>query len=108
MLGSITRSLDDMHNKLGSRPFCSEFKYDGQRCQIHAEWFQDPTDEFRKELVSTTKELGVVRTKMSSLDSSQDTSKTRLQSILISAISFHFYLELKSKPIKIHQLEVEK
>lgn len=55
MLGSITRSLDDMHNKLGSRPFCSEFKYDGQRCQIHAEWFQDPTDEFRKELVSTTK-----------------------------------------------------
>ena len=45
----------DKHNKLGSRPFCSEFKYDGQRCQIHAEWFQDPTDEFRKELVSTTK-----------------------------------------------------
>ncbi len=36
MLGSITRSLDDMHAKMGSRAFVSEFKYDGQRVQIHA------------------------------------------------------------------------
>ncbi|KAJ1017853.1 hypothetical protein NDA16_005169 [Ustilago loliicola] len=36
MLGSITRSLGAMHEKLGSRAFVSEFKYDGQRCQIHA------------------------------------------------------------------------
>ncbi|PWN54495.1 ATP-dependent DNA ligase [Violaceomyces palustris] len=36
MLGSITRSLPAMHAKLGPRAFVSEFKYDGQRCQIHA------------------------------------------------------------------------
>lgn len=36
MLGSITRSLPAMHTKLGSRAFVSEFKYDGQRVQIHA------------------------------------------------------------------------
>ncbi|CBQ69100.1 related to DNA ligase I [Sporisorium reilianum SRZ2] len=36
MLGSITRSLGAMHDKLGPRAFVSEFKYDGQRCQIHA------------------------------------------------------------------------
>lgn len=36
MLGSITRSLGAMHEKLGPRAFVSEFKYDGQRCQIHA------------------------------------------------------------------------
>lgn len=36
MLGSITRSLPDMHAKLGKRAFVSEFKYDGQRVQIHA------------------------------------------------------------------------
>lgn len=36
MLGSITRSLAAMHTKLGNRAFVSEFKYDGQRVQIHA------------------------------------------------------------------------
>jgi DNA ligase-1 len=36
MLGSITRSLPAMHTKLGSRAFVCEFKYDGQRAQIHA------------------------------------------------------------------------
>lgn len=37
MLGSITRSLPDMFSKLGERPFVCEFKYDGQRVQIHAQ-----------------------------------------------------------------------
>lgn len=36
MLGSITRSLPSMHTKLGNRAFVSEFKYDGQRVQVHA------------------------------------------------------------------------
>ncbi|GAA6055970.1 hypothetical protein JCM3770_000754 [Rhodotorula araucariae] len=36
MLGSITRSLDDIYTRLGSRPFVSEAKLDGQRGQIHA------------------------------------------------------------------------
>ncbi|KDN41251.1 ATP-dependent DNA ligase [Tilletiaria anomala UBC 951] len=36
MLGSITRSLQDMRAKFGERAFVSEFKYDGQRVQIHA------------------------------------------------------------------------
>jgi len=36
MLASITRSLASMHDKLGTRPFVSEYKYDGQRVQIHA------------------------------------------------------------------------
>lgn len=41
MLGSITRSLSDVYTKLGvglpsARAFVSEFKYDGQRVQIHA------------------------------------------------------------------------
>ncbi|GAA5976630.1 hypothetical protein JCM10908_005575 [Rhodotorula pacifica] len=35
MLGSITRSFDDIYTRLGSRPFVSEAKLDGQRGQIH-------------------------------------------------------------------------
>ncbi|KPV76644.1 uncharacterized protein RHOBADRAFT_13310, partial [Rhodotorula graminis WP1] len=35
MLGSITRSLSDIYTRLGSRPFVSEAKLDGQRGQIH-------------------------------------------------------------------------
>lgn len=46
MLGSITRSLSDVYVKLGvglsnARAFVSEFKYDGQRVQIHAQYIQE-------------------------------------------------------------------
>ena len=36
MLGSPTRSLEEIYDRLGSLPFTAEFKYDGQRAQIHA------------------------------------------------------------------------
>ncbi|KAH8107914.1 ATP-dependent DNA ligase [Cristinia sonorae] len=35
-LGSPTRSLDEIYDRLGSLQFSAEFKYDGQRVQIHA------------------------------------------------------------------------
>lgn len=35
-LGSPTRSLDEVYGRLGDLPFTAEFKYDGQRAQIHA------------------------------------------------------------------------
>ncbi|KAI0949394.1 hypothetical protein AcW1_009022 [Taiwanofungus camphoratus] len=35
-LGSPTRSLDEIYDRLGLLPFSAEFKYDGQRAQIHA------------------------------------------------------------------------
>lgn len=35
-LGSPVRSLDEVHDLLGTQPFSAEFKYDGQRAQIHA------------------------------------------------------------------------
>ncbi|GJE92226.1 ATP-dependent DNA ligase [Phanerochaete sordida] len=35
-LGSPVRSLDEVYDLLGSQPFSAEFKYDGQRAQIHA------------------------------------------------------------------------
>ena len=31
------RSLDDVYGRVGDLPFTAEFKYDGQRAQIHAE-----------------------------------------------------------------------
>ncbi|KAG1737677.1 ATP-dependent DNA ligase [Suillus lakei] len=34
-LGSPTRSLDEIYDRLGDLPFAAEFKYDGQRAQIH-------------------------------------------------------------------------
>jgi DNA ligase 1 len=34
-LGSPTRSLDEIYERLGELPFTAEFKYDGQRAQIH-------------------------------------------------------------------------
>lgn len=37
MLGSITRDLADMLTKLDGREFACEFKYDGQRAQIHCD-----------------------------------------------------------------------
>lgn len=36
MLGSITRSLNEVFTRLGDLPFTSEAKLDGQRVQIHA------------------------------------------------------------------------
>ncbi|OCH95170.1 ATP-dependent DNA ligase [Obba rivulosa] len=35
-LGSPTRSLDEIYDRLGLLPFTAELKYDGQRAQIHA------------------------------------------------------------------------
>ena len=37
MLGSPTRSLDEIYERLREQAFSAEFKYDGQRAQIHAE-----------------------------------------------------------------------
>ncbi|KAH8888467.1 ATP-dependent DNA ligase [Thozetella sp. PMI_491] len=37
MLGSITRDLSEMLEKLQGRDFACEFKYDGQRAQIHCD-----------------------------------------------------------------------
>lgn len=37
MLGSITRDLDEMLVKLQDRDFACEYKYDGQRAQIHCD-----------------------------------------------------------------------
>ncbi|PLB52901.1 ATP-dependent DNA ligase I [Aspergillus steynii IBT 23096] len=37
MLGSITRDLSDMLTKLQGRDFSCEFKYDGQRAQVHCD-----------------------------------------------------------------------
>ncbi|KAI1344494.1 DNA ligase I [Xylariaceae sp. FL0016] len=37
MLGSITRDLSEMLTKLQSRDFACEFKYDGQRAQVHCD-----------------------------------------------------------------------
>ncbi|KAF8575106.1 ATP-dependent DNA ligase [Ramaria rubella] len=35
-LGSPTRSLDEVYERLDGLPFAAEFKYDGQRAQLHA------------------------------------------------------------------------
>lgn len=37
MLGSITRDLSEMLSKLQGRDFACEFKYDGQRAQVHCD-----------------------------------------------------------------------
>ncbi|KAJ5601642.1 hypothetical protein N7510_011176 [Penicillium lagena] len=37
MLGSITRDLSEMLTKLQARDFSCEFKYDGQRAQVHCD-----------------------------------------------------------------------
>jgi len=37
MLGSITRDLPEMLAKLGGREFTAEYKYDGQRAQVHCD-----------------------------------------------------------------------
>jgi DNA ligase 1 len=34
-LGSPARCLEEIYDRLGDRPFSAEFKYDGQRAQIH-------------------------------------------------------------------------
>jgi len=52
MLGSITRSLTAMFDKLGDRGYVCEFKYDGQRVQIHAEQVQE--DNAKRKLLSSS------------------------------------------------------
>ena len=44
MLGSITRSLEEVFTRLGNLPFTAEAKLDGQRVQIHAR-LQGPEGE---------------------------------------------------------------
>lgn len=36
-LGSPARSLDEVYERIDNRPFVAEYKYDGQRAQIHAQ-----------------------------------------------------------------------
>lgn len=45
-LGSPTRSLQEIYDLLGDRPFSAEFKYDGQRAQIHG--YLDDTKAYVK------------------------------------------------------------
>ena len=40
MLGSPTRSLHEIYRRLDGNPFAAEFKYDGQRAQIHASFMK--------------------------------------------------------------------
>lgn len=46
-LGSPTRSLDEIYDRLGDQPFQAEFKYDGQRAQIHGRRMTDGSIEVR-------------------------------------------------------------
>lgn len=54
MLGSITRSLPAMFEKLGDRAYVCEFKYDGQRVQIHAEHVQEVEGNATRKLLSSS------------------------------------------------------
>ncbi|QRV86352.1 ATP-dependent DNA ligase [Ceratobasidium sp. AG-Ba] len=49
-LGSPTRSLDEIYDRLGDLAFSAEFKYDGQRVQVHAQ--RTPKDEIAVRLFS--------------------------------------------------------
>ncbi|QRW00404.1 ATP-dependent DNA ligase [Ceratobasidium sp. AG-Ba] len=49
-LGSPTRSLDEIYERLGGLAFSAEFKYDGQRVQVHAQ--RTPKDEIAVRLFS--------------------------------------------------------
>ncbi|KAI0092934.1 hypothetical protein BDY19DRAFT_920969 [Irpex rosettiformis] len=70
-LGSPTRSLDEIYSRLGTQPFAAEFKYDGQRAQIHgtrvpsgqqalvkifSRHLEDMTDKY-PDVVALTKEI---------------------------------------------------
>lgn len=44
-LGSPARSLDEIYERLGDSKFSAEFKYDGQRVQIHARRALDSSEE---------------------------------------------------------------
>ncbi|KAF8160810.1 DNA ligase [Crassisporium funariophilum] len=50
MLGSPTRSLDEIYHRMGDLPFAAEFKYDGQRAQIHA--FNGPDNKHKVKIFS--------------------------------------------------------
>ena len=44
------RSLDEVYDRLGDLPFAAEFKYDGQRAQMHA--WKDPGGQVSFKLFS--------------------------------------------------------
>ncbi|KXN91067.1 DNA ligase 3 [Leucoagaricus sp. SymC.cos] len=46
-LGSPMRSLDEVYERMGLHPFIAEFKYDGQRAQIHATFEDGQLIHFR-------------------------------------------------------------
>lgn len=67
MLGSITRSLDTIFQKMQDHAFVSEFKYDGQRVQLHVEndrvhifsrHLEDITDKYPDIVAMVPKLLG--------------------------------------------------
>ncbi|KAG8904197.1 hypothetical protein FRB99_002100 [Tulasnella sp. 403] len=51
-LGSPTRSLDEIYERLGDLPFAAEFKYDGQRAQVHASRANDGSSKHLVKLFS--------------------------------------------------------
>lgn len=46
-LGSPIRSLLEVYERLGDQPFVAEFKYDGQRAQVHAIWENGQLTNFK-------------------------------------------------------------
>ena len=54
MLGSITRDLGEMLAKLQGRPFTCEYKYDGQRAQVHANVRDKKVSIFSRHLENMT------------------------------------------------------
>ena len=62
-LGSPTRSLNEIYDRLGDLPFTAEMKLDGQRGQIHG-WRDPKTSEvkvklFSRHLENMTEKVGV-------------------------------------------------
>lgn len=63
-LGSPMRSLDDVYERIGGQPFTAEFKYDGQRVQIHAVKAEDgkpSVNLFSRHLEDMTEKVDCIR-----------------------------------------------
>ncbi|KAG9315024.1 hypothetical protein JVU11DRAFT_4136 [Chiua virens] len=99
-LGSPVRSLDEIYDRLNDMPFAAEFKYDGQRAQIHASKAanDDPSVHiFSRHLENMTEKIVALDPNDSSLRSFQELSSrarkdVNIRDIRVSVCVFAFDL----------------
>ncbi|KAI0062904.1 ATP-dependent DNA ligase [Artomyces pyxidatus] len=116
-LGSPMRSLDEVYERIDNQPFVAEFKYDGQRAQIHA--FKDKdgkvsTRLFSRHLEDMTDKYPDVTSLVEHMFASSQGLESFIMDAEVVAVdpsdgSLRSFQELSNRPrkeVQVHEIKV--